>query len=380
MARIAIGSYLVRFPLGGYLSWVLQWLLGLHRLGHDVWLLEKAGWRNACYDPRSDSMSDDCSYGVSTLNEFLSGLGLGEAWCFVDADERYYGLSKERTASVIAAADLFLDMGAHGSWEEETSGCLRVLLDGEPAYTQMKMEQAIAAGEDLAPYDRYYTVGLNVGRERSFAPTVGKEWRWFFDPVVVDLFGVRPLKGDSAFTTVMSWQAHEPIEFDGEVYGQKDVEFVKFIELPRLVGAPMEIAVAGKDVPRDELEEAGWRVRSAHGATITYDAWADYIAGSRGEFTVCKNVFVETWSGWFSDRSAIYLASGRPVVMQDTGFSEHLPCGEGLFAVCTVDEAAAAIEEISADYERHSRAARAIAEEYLATDKVLPKLLAELGL
>jgi hypothetical protein len=178
----------------------------------------------------------------------------------------------------------------------------------------------------------------------------------------------------------MSWQAHEPIEFAGTTYGQKDVEFVKFMDLPRRTLAPVEIAVAGKHVPVEQLAGSGWRLRNAHAVTLSFDSWKNYIQASKGEFSVCKNVFVATNSGWFSDRSAVYLASGRPVVMQDTGFSTHLPCGRGLFAVHTVEEAAAAIDEINSDYEQHAKWARVIASEYLDTPKVLRRFLRELGL
>ena len=137
--------------------------------------------------------------------------------------------------------------------------------------------------------------------------------------------------------------------------------------------------MAGKDVPERRLREAGWTVRNAHAVTTSFDRFWDYIRRSRGEFSVCKHVFVATHSGWFSDRSAAYLASGRPVVMQDTGFSQHLPIGRGLFAVNTVEEAAAAIDEIEGDYDAHSRAAREIAEEHLEATKVLGRMLNELG-
>ena len=150
--------------------------------------------------------------------------------------------------------------------------------------------------------------------------------------------------------------------------------------LPRLADrARFELAVAGKEVPRARLRQAGWTLRDAHEVTASYDSYRDFVRSSRGEFSVAKNVFVATGSGWFGDRSAAYLAAGRPVVLQDTGISERLPCGEGLFAVRDADEAAAAVESIEGDYPRHSGAAREIAREFLATDRVLPPLLEVVG-
>jgi len=244
----------------------------------------------------------------------------------------------------------------------------------------MKMENLKLDGADTAEYDAFYTVGSNVGTSASSAPTAGRLWHHIFDPVVVDLFPVQRADIEAPFTTIMSWQAHQSIEYRGLSYGQKDKEFTKFLNLPRMTRSPLEIAVAGRNIPVSELQQHGWRVRDAHAVTVTFDSWKEYIAASRGEFSVCKNVFVATNSGFFSDRSAVYLASGRPVVLQETGFSSHLPCGRGLFAVRTVDEAAAAIEQINSDYHKHSRWAREIAEEYLDTDKVLGRLLVELGI
>ena len=380
MARIVVGSYMIRYPLGGNLSWTLQWLVGFQQLGHDVYLLEKSGYPSSCYDPVKTLMSDDCSYGIATVNALLTQFGLHDKWCFVDVHDHYHGLSRGHVKAVFKSADLFVDIGTHGTWLSEAADAgLRVLVDGEPGFRQMKMEKSLAAGEVLPSYDFYYSNGANVGTYRSTAPTAGKQWRPLFNPVVVSLFPLQPVSADAPFTTVMHWQAHEPIEFNNKIYGQKDVEFEKFNSLPGLTTTPLEIAVSGKNVPTKQLTDSGWRVRNAHDVTVSFDSYREYIRASRGEFSVCKNVFVATNSGWFSDRSAAYLASGRPVIMQDTGFSAHLPCGQGLFAVHTVDEAAAAIDEINSDYERHSKWARDIAIEYLDAPKVLGKFLHELG-
>jgi hypothetical protein len=164
------------------------------------------------------------------------------------------------------------------------------------------------------------------------------------------------------------------------VYGQKNIEFEKFVELPKRVTASMEVAVAGKKLPIDWLNAHGWGVVDARKATLSFDSFRSYIQASRGEFSVCKNVFVANQTGWFSDRSAAYLASGRPVVMQETGFSRHLPCGEGLFAFQNLEQAEKAINLIEADYERHSASAREVAYEYLDTGIILRNFLETLGI
>jgi hypothetical protein len=381
MARIVIGSYMVRYPLGGVLSSSLQWLVGFQRMGHDVYFVEKNGWANSCYDPSKNVMSDDCSYGTRALDELLSRFGLENRWCFVDAEGRYHGLARERIEAVFRSADVFVDRGTHGAWLAEAghSG-LRVYVDGEPGMRQMRMENSLAAGETLPEYDFYFTTGRNVGTARSSSPTAGKTWRPIAHPVVVDLFSHRPAGDGAAFTTVMNWQSYEPIRFRGDVFGHKDVEFEKFIDLPQRTGVPMEVAASGGKLPVERLRQAGWRILDAHQVTVSVDSYWEYLSCSRGEFGVCKSGFVRTNNGWFGDRGSAYLASGRPVVQQDTGFGDHLPCGVGLMAVRTADEAAAAIEEITADYERHSRRAREIAKEHLEASKVLGGFLREIGL
>lgn len=381
MARIILGAYKIRYPLGGTMSNLLQWLLGFTRLGHDIYFVEKSGYLNSCYDPSKRSMSNDCSYGMKVIDKLLRQYELQSRWCYVDADNCYHGMSKEKVESIFKSADLFIEMGSHEAWLVESAEAkMRVLVDGDPGFSQIWMEQRLADGEDLPEYDFYYTVGQNIGTENSTAPTARKKWSWIFHPVIVDLFPFRFINLDAPFTTVMNWQSYQPVTYQGKTYGHKNMEFDKFINLPQLTQASVEIAVSGKNIPHQRLTDAGWGIRDAQEITISFESFQDYICSSMGEFTVCKNGFVETNSGWFSERSAAYLASGRPVVMQDTGFSDHLPCGNGLFAVRTAEEAAAAIEEIFGNYEKHSKWAREVAIEYLDTKKVLTRFIKELGI
>ena len=380
MARIILGSYMVRYPLGGMMSWVLQYLVGFQQLGHEVYFVEKSGYPNACYDPTKDVMSDDCAYGVTVVNELLSRFGLEERWCYVDEAHRYFGMPRSTVEDVFRSADVFVDMGTHGNWLEEAAPtACTALVDGEPGFTQMKRHQRTQAGKKVPEYDFYFTTGQNIGREGNLVPTTG-EWRHLFHPVAVDLFPAEAGRRESAFTTVMNWQSYEPLKFQGATYGHKDVEFEKFLRLPELAKRPLEVACAGAGGARARLARAGWGIRSAHEVTLSFDSFVDYVRHSCGEFGVCKNGFVATESGWFSDRSAAYLASGRPVVLQDTGFSGHLPCGDGLFAVRTVEEAAEAIRLIDADYQHHCRAARRVASDFLDARKVLGRMLREIGI
>ena len=377
MARIVLGATMVRYPLGGMNLWMLGWLVGFQRLGHEVYLVEKSGWPNSCYDLSRKIMTDDCSYGVAVVDALLRRFGLQDNWCFVDASGKYHGMSRQRVQDIFRSADLFVDHEGSEWPDEAAQAGLRVFVDAEPGWCQMQM----AAGAGISPinHDRYYTAGANIGTALSIAPTAGKQWRHFFTPVLLDLLPCQSADKDSPFTTVMNWQSHKSVEYNGKTYGQKDVEFARFIDLPRRTTTPLEIAVSGAKVPKQRLSDHGWRVRNADEVAMSFDTYRDYILSSRGEFSVAKNVFVATNCGCISDREGYYMISGRPVVLQDTGFSAHLPCGEGLLAVRSAEEAAAAFEEIERDYARHSKRAREIAGEYFDSAKVLGKLLDELG-
>jgi hypothetical protein len=220
MARIVLGAYMFRYPLGGMLSWVLQYLLGLKELGHDVIFVEKYGYENSCFDPVRRIMGNDCSYGIRVVSELLSRFGLKEKWCFVEYGERYHGLSRGQVLEIFRSADLFIDMGTHGSWAHEAAASrLRVLIDGEPGYTQMRMASAIEAGKPVLEYDQYFTNGLNVGTYRSPVPTLNLRWQHVFHPVKTALFEPVSLPRDAPLSTIMNWQSHAQITYGGRTYG-----------------------------------------------------------------------------------------------------------------------------------------------------------------
>ena len=234
MARIILGTYMFRYPLGGNVAWALQWIVGLSRLGHEVLIAEKSGWSSSCHDPVTNVMSDDCSYGVQNIASLLNRHYSRPLWCYVDAEGTYHGMPREAVENAFRSSDLFIDM-SHGEWFPEVMVVpTRIFLDTEPAFTQMKWEQRLKLGETLPNYDFYYSVGQNIGTSKSNAPTAGKVWRHVFNPVNLDLFSPQSVNPDAPFTTVMNWQAHQSLEFNGVVYGQKNIEFEKYINLPRL--------------------------------------------------------------------------------------------------------------------------------------------------
>jgi hypothetical protein len=372
---------MVRHPVGGVLSNNLQFLTGFTRLGHDVYLLEKAGYEDSCFDPERRVSNDDCTCGIRRVGSLLKAHALARNWCYVAADGTYHGLSREETEKVIAGADVFIDRGLHRSWDEETADVpLRVLLDPDPGFRQVQMAKAVASGAAPVRYDACYTYGHNIGTDRSPAPLAGVPWRHVFHPVDVALYPHSYPSANAPCTTVMNWKALESVRFEGRTYGMKDVQFARFEDLPGRVSVPLEVAVEGRGVPVARLRDNGWRVVEALDATSSYADYHRYIRGSLAEFSVVKDVYAGLNVGWFSDRSAAYLAHGRPVVVQDNGIGWHVPIGEGLFEVRNVDEAADAVERVAREPERHSRAARRIAEEYFDTQTVLGRFLDEIGI
>lgn len=382
MATIVLSSFVIRHPVGGVLSNNLQFLTGLDRLGHDVYLLEKAGYEQSCFDPELRESGDDCSCGFRRMGGLLDRHGLTGRWGFVSADNRYHGMTRQQVEDVWARTDVYIDRGLHQSWDEEAAEVpIRVLMDPDPGFRQVKLANALERGRNVPHYDAYYTYGHNIGTPRSSAPTAGVSWRHLFHPIDTRLYAPTiPAASNAPCTTVMNWSPLESVAYGGLTYGMKDVQFPAFADLPSLAGVPMEVAVEGPNIPADDLRRRGWSVVAALEVASSYDDYHAYVQGSLAEFSVVKEVYSGMTVGWFSDRSAAYLAHGRPVIVQHNGIGHHLPTGEGLFEVHTVNEAADAIDQIRAEPERHALAARRIAEEYLDTGVVLRRFLSELGI
>jgi hypothetical protein len=371
--KIVCSGYLVRHPLGGHSWHHLQYLVGFRRLGHEVTFYEEYGWPDSCYDPARDRMTATPDYGLAYTREVLGRFGLDGRWCYLAEDGTAHGMAPEQLAQACREGDVYFNLSCMNSIAEAGECRRRVAIDTDPVFTQV-------GGHGLAGqfsgYHILFTFGENVHRPGCAMPTAGQRWLPTRQPVVLDLWPVGPPNPSAPFTTVMNWSAYGDREHAGRVYGQKDREFEPFFALPRRTGEAMEIAV-GSPPPgvADRLAAGGWRLADPLAVTRTPWTYQDYLRDSRAEFCVAKHGYVTTRCGWFSERSCSYLASGRPVVVQDTGFSDFLPCGRGLLAFRTPAEAAEAIRTLRDDYEDHCRAARALAEEYFDARRVLTELL-----
>lgn len=276
------------------------------------------------------------------------------------------------------SADLVINVSGSLIYPEDFRNARLLLLDTDPVFTQVKL----ARGQvDFQRFVDTHHVHFTFAECLSDAvPATGHRWQPTRTPVVMAEWRTS-MPHRETFTTVMSWTSYNPVTFNGETYGQKDVEFKQFMDLPQLV-APTEIELAigpgnTKQTPYELLRYKGWRLVDPNVVCPDLDSFRAYTESSKAEFSVAKNGYVKGRPGWFSERSARYLAAGRPVVVQDTGFGGVLPTGEGLLPFHTIEEAAAAIREVEGNYDRHSKAARAIAENYFDSAKVLDRLLEE---
>lgn len=390
MARIIFAGYAVRLPLGGYLWQTVHYLVGLRALGHDAIFYEDTGladWElDAAYNPSTDEFSSAYDYGVATVGAFLDRLGFGDRWVFVDLlHNRAHGPWASRTAELLGGADLLINLGpVNGRPIEQWNGRPAVFIDSDPVYNQILVDSGDAGLRALLEaHTHLFTFGENIGTSRSTAPTAGLTWYPTRPPVALDLWS-HPATARPTYTTVGKWNTQgRDVTYKGESLGwTKRTQWLRFLDVPMRTGVAIELAadVDGDVGDRELLLSHGWRVTDP--LAVSTDPWRyrDYLSTSRGEFTVAKEMNVRLRSGWFSDRAACYLAAGRPVVEQDTAFGDVLPCGPGLHAFSTPEEAAAAIRVIEADYQKASAHATQVAREYFAAERVLGSMLARLGL
>ncbi len=383
---IVLAGYLVRFPLGGYAWQAAHYLLGLRTLGYDVWFYEDTGYYAPAFNPVTDDFGPTYDYGIAAAANFFDRLGLGERWVFVDTEHGVeYGPGAGRVDALIREADLLVNLGRLNRLPiEQRGGRPAVYIDLDPVYTQIKLVSGDSPLQaTLDGHTHLFTFGENIGTPRSPVPTGGYTWHATRQPVALELWAGAGCPG-RAYTTVGKWNSQErDLIYQGKTFGwSKRTEWLRCLNLPIRTAVAFEVAMNVDSVAGDPelLAAHGWEVVDP--LSISTDPWRyrDYVRGSRGEFTVGKDMNVRLRSGWFSDRAACYLAAGRPVVEQDTGFGDVLPLGPGLHAFGTVEDAADAVRLIEANYDRASAHATEIAREYFAADEVLGRLLREVGL
>ncbi len=364
--RIVLSGMLAGVPGQGGASWaVLQYLLGLRRLGHDVLFVEPAA-------PGPGTRA----YFAALVERFALQ---GRAALLDPVTGQSTGVARARVLEYAAGADLLLNIsGLLADDELLDSIGVRAFVDLDPAFTQLwHATQDIDMGFDR--HNRFVTIGGRIGSADCPVPTCGRDWITTLQPIVLAHWPVAERVEQHALTTVGHWRAYGSIEHDGVLYGQKAHTLRALLELPRRSGARFALALGiHPDERRDlaALDEHGWELVDPARVAHTPDAYAAFVRGSWAEFGLAKSGYAAARCGWFSDRSVCYLASGRPVLALDTGFTPDIPTGDGLLAFSTVDEAVAGVQTLRDGYEHHRRAARLLAEDVFASDRVLGRLLA----
>ncbi len=386
-----VGGYLGLLPAGGITWDYVQYVLGFASMGHDVFYIE-----DTCVWPiYQDSSSGEvtCEANVAHLRRVMAAFGLQDRWAYRDeVTGKTFGMSQAAVDEVCRTADVFVNISCSTFLRDEYRSIpIRVLIDSDPMFTQIQYltHATFTPGQTgirslVEGHTHHFTFGENVGDEDCRVPSTDVHWYPTRQPIALDHWPVKPVPADGGggFTTVMNWTAGKPLIYDGEAWCQKDVEFMRILDAPRLTRARLAMVVGqteGVPFPVEVATRAGWHVLDPNVHVPDWGMYRQFIQHSLGELSVAKETYVKARTGWFSCRSACYLASGRPVVTQDTGWTRHIPSGRGLIAFTTLDEAIAAIDDVLSDPRGHAETARAIAEEAFDARCVLGDLLATTG-
>ncbi len=393
--RLIVLGAMGHIPFAGMAWEALHYVGGFHRLGHDVYYVEDT-WDWPYYAPEQTKVADACRATAEYICRMMTWCGLPDRWAYRTAalSGCMFGLSESQFGRLFEEAEVLVNLtGSTVLRDEHLKVPVRIYLQTDPGLGEIQVAKGDPETiEMLRAHTHFFNFAENLGAPDCELPSGPFHYHLTRQPIVLDWFtppgglshnGSRRPSAPLRVTTVGNWkQTGCDVEWNGEFYTwSKHIEFLKFIDLPRHLGQPIELALAsiGKKA-RQRLLSRGWRVVDAYPLTTDILPYRDYIFGSDGEFTVAKDQNVRLRTGWFSERSASYLTAGKPAITQDTGFGRVLPTGEGLFAFNTMQEIVAAFQAVKSDYERHSRAARAIAEEYFRAETVLAKLIDEAGL
>ena len=380
-----MGGALAGRPRNAGGAWVrLSWVRGFQQLGADVIFIDQIGREN-CVDEHGAVTSFAESVNLAYFQQVVARFGLEQSAALIHEDgQEIAGLTREYVLDAAASADLLVNISGHVTWEPLLSRARRLaFLDLDPGFTQF-WEAAGLGGSRLARHDLHFTIAENLGAAMCAIPAAGVHWRVTRQPIVLRDWPVAPCAGPPGFTTVGTLRGpFAPVQHSGRTYGLKIHELRRFVTLPQRVAAPFELAMSihpGDEKDRQTLLAHGWRIVDPRVALPDPEAFRAYVQASGAEFSVAQGIYVDTDSGWFSDRTVRYLASGKPALVQETGFSRNLPAGEGLVPFTTLEEAVAGAERIAGDYAGHCQAARALAEQYFDSDLVLGRFLESAGL
>ncbi len=382
--KLIVFGIMFWYPLAGVTYQFLHYLVGLRRLGWDVYYVEDSGrWVFG----NDFELTPDATPNIEMVAPVLEKFGFSGKWAFRGCYEggKSYGMTERELMGLYREADVFLNVTASQEIRDEHMSIpRRIYVESDPFHVQVKvLEGDVKTLNALAAHDIHFSFGENLGQPDCDLPVDLVCWHPTRQPVLMDLWK-NPFSpaGDSVYRTITTWKNKgKDLIFRGQTYHwTKDREFARFIDLPKLRPVGFELATMVDDKARADLLDNGWSLTPSAPISRDIEKYREYIQRSRGEFTVTKEQVVRPRTGWFSDRSVTFLAAGRPVITQETGFSKFLPTGKGLFGFLTLDEILAAVDTIESDYEGSCKAALEVAQEYFAAEKVLGKLMSEAGL
>ncbi|MBW3562468.1 MAG: hypothetical protein KY437_08230 [Actinobacteria bacterium] len=375
---VVVTGYVVRFPLGGMTLVFLPYLQGLRDLGFEPVYVETAdisgeGHDGTCYDPDRGMLTRDATVGLAHLRHSLEVEGLGGIrWWYRDGDEDH-GMSREEARATLAGAAVVIDVAAT-CWAPELELASRhILVDCDAPFTQIRMLEDPDWAAHIDRHDVLATYAVNLADGTADVPSAGRRWVATLPPVDVASWTVEPVEDGAAWTTVTSWASYGSRDWDGRRWHQKDVTLERIVELPDRIGVPVELALAGA-APRDRLRAHGWRVVDPVPRSRSTADYRSYLADSRGEIGIAKDAFVQARTGAFNNRTAAYLAAGRPAVVSDTGLS-WMGAGTGLRLFRDVGGAARGIRTVEGAWDDHAAGARERAERWFSAPRVLTDLL-----
>ena len=385
--RVVVGGYLGLLPAGGVAWDYVQYPRSFADLGCDVFYVEDTQlWPVYATDDQTDAAPN-----ARYLGGVMEAFGLGDRWAYRDeASGRLFGMTEAALAEVYRTADVFVNVSCSTAVHDAVAAIpVRILVDSDPMFTQIQLETGAHFTDGggglralVDAHTHHVTFGENVGAPDCRMPMAGVDWVPTRQPICLDRWTAQPGAGDR-WTTLMNWSAAPPLDWAGETWGQKNVAFRQIEDLPAHVDVPLALAVGqttGAPFPRARAEGRGWRVLDPAAVAPDWRSYRAFLEGSRGELSVAKETYVKARTGWFSCRSACYLAAGRPVVTEDTGWSAVLPHGRGLLPFHDAASAADALRAVEADHAAHARAAREVAEAHFDGRRVLTDLLAGAGL
>jgi hypothetical protein len=392
--RIIVGGFLGILPAGGITWDYIQYPLGLSYMGHDVYYIEDTQLYPIYQKPGKDW--NDCSDTVAHLQAVMTNFGLSEKWAYRDvASGKSYGLNEKQISELCKTADVFINVSCSSVMREEYAQIpVRILLDSDPMFTQIQYmtDQSFTQGEGklkelVQQHNFYFTFGENIGSADCLIPEGGIQWRSTRQPVCLKHWPMAPLPDSNSapLTTLMNWASGKKLIYQNQEWGQKDAEFHKIMPIPclfpdlRFCLAINQTERTNTISPYEEMRRNRWNLESPDDVAGNWADYQGFIESSFAEFSVAKHTYVKAFTGWFSCRSACYLASGRPVITQETGWSKYIPSGKGALTFSNQDEAAEAIRIVLKDPGAHARAAREIAEDYFDSDKVLRSMLNQLN-